>query len=152
MGFLDGIRAALQAMSPLERRRAVAALRELIYEDAYEQSRASTSDKVLCPHCGSERVVRKGHDADGSQRWLCKGCGRTFRDEPDTIITRSKLKPAVWMRYLRVLRRLPAAARVREALRRVAAHVMAHAHAAHREHQGPPARVPCEGRRSRAAR
>lgn len=100
MGFLDGIRAALQAMSPLERRRAVAALRELIYEDAYEQSRASTSDKVLCPHCGSERVVRKGHDADGSQRWLCKGCGRTFRDEPDTIITRSKLKPAVWMRYL----------------------------------------------------
>lgn len=100
MGFLDGIRAALKAMSPLERRRAVAALRELIYEDAYEQSRASTSDKVLCPHCGSERVVRKGHDADGSQRWLCKGCGRTFRDEPDTIITRSKLKPAVWMRYL----------------------------------------------------
>lgn len=41
-----------------------------------------------------------GHDRDGIQRWLCRDCGRTFRNEPDTIITRSKLKPAVWMLYL----------------------------------------------------
>lgn len=31
---------------------------------------------------------------------MCKDCHRTFRDAPDTIITRSRLKPAVWMRYL----------------------------------------------------
>ena len=31
-----------------------------------------------CPWCGSPSFIRKGHDRDGSQRWLCKGCGRTF--------------------------------------------------------------------------
>lgn len=31
-----------------------------------------------CPWCGSRHVVRKGHDRDGSQRWLCQTCGRTF--------------------------------------------------------------------------
>jgi hypothetical protein len=45
-------------------------------------------------------MVRKGRDHDGVQRWLCLDCGRTFRDESDTIITRSKLKSAVWMPYL----------------------------------------------------
>lgn len=93
MCFLDDIRSALKAMSPLERGRAIADLKELIYE----QFRASTSGKVLCPHCGSVHVVCKGRDADGLQRWLCKDCRCTFRDEPDTIITRSKLKPTVWM-------------------------------------------------------
>ena len=25
---------------------------------------------------GCPRVVRRGRDADGTQRWLCRGCGR----------------------------------------------------------------------------
>lgn len=31
-----------------------------------------------CPWCGSDKVVRKGHDRDGGQRWLCRSCRRTF--------------------------------------------------------------------------
>lgn len=54
---------------------------------------------MACPSCGNVSVVRKGHDRDGIQRWMCKGCRRTFRNEPDTVITRSKLKP-MWMKYL----------------------------------------------------
>ncbi len=100
MAFIDEIRRQLSDMGALERQQAIESLREVIYEDAYIQSRPTSSDMAACPRCGSVAVVRKGHDHDGVQRWLCRDCGRTFRDEPDTIITRSKLKPAVWMLYL----------------------------------------------------
>jgi transposase-like protein len=92
MTFIDSIRRQLQAMS---------SLRDLIYEDAYTRTtHPATNDEVACPRCASLDAVRKGHDHDGAQRWLCKDCQRTFRNAADTIITRSKLKPAVWIRYL----------------------------------------------------
>lgn len=101
MDFITEIRRMLGRMGAEERRRAVEALRELIYEDAYERTcPTGDGDNVACRRCGSLAVVRKGHDRDGIQRWMCKDCHRTFRDAPDTIITRSRLKPAVWMRYL----------------------------------------------------
>lgn len=101
MTFIDSIRRQLQAMSATERQRAISSLRDLIYEDAYTHAlHPATDDGVACPRCGSLDVVRKGHDHDGTQRWLCKDCHRTFRNAADTIITRSKLRPAVWMRYL----------------------------------------------------
>ena len=31
-----------------------------------------------CPRCGCPEFVRKGRGRDGSQRWLCRGCGQTF--------------------------------------------------------------------------
>lgn len=42
--------------------------------------RLSKRDIALktCPWCSSTHVVRKGHDRDGGQRWLCTSCGRTF--------------------------------------------------------------------------
>lgn len=101
MTFIDSIRRQLQAMSAMERQRAISSLRDLIYGDAYAHAmHPVTDDEPACPRCGSLDAVRKGHDRDGAQRWLCKDCHRTFRNEADTIITRSKLRPAVWMRYL----------------------------------------------------
>ena len=101
MNFITEIRRMLGRMGAEERRRAVEALRELIYEDAYERTcPTDDGDNVACRRCGSLAVLGKGHDRDGIQRWVCKDCHRTFRDAPDTIITRSRLKPAVWMRYL----------------------------------------------------
>lgn len=100
MGFIDEIRRQLDCMDATERKHAIESLREVIYENAYAQTCPPSPDTVACPRCGSVVVVRKGHDHDGSQRWLCRDCSRTFRNEPDTIITRSKLKSAVWMVYL----------------------------------------------------
>ena len=101
MSFIDSIRRQLQAMNAMERQQAISSLRDLIYEDAYTHTtRPTVNDEAVCPRCGSLDVVRKGHDHDGAQRWLCKDCHRTFRNAVNTIITRSKLKPVVWMRYL----------------------------------------------------
>lgn len=101
MTFIDSIRRQLQAMNATERRQAIDSLRNLIYEDAYMHTTHPVADyEIVCPRCGSIAVVRKGHDHDGAQRWLCKDCHRTFRNAEDAIITRSRLKPAVWMWYL----------------------------------------------------
>lgn len=36
-----------------------------------------------CPHCQStERQVKVGRNPSGSQRYLCRGCGRKYTPEP----------------------------------------------------------------------
>ena len=30
----------------------------------------------VCPRCGSEKLVKNGHDYKGAQKYACKGCGR----------------------------------------------------------------------------
>ena len=38
---------------------------------------------VKCYHCGSEKLVRNGKSPEGKQRYLCKDCGKSSRDNPD---------------------------------------------------------------------
>lgn len=49
-----------------------------------------------CPRCGCERFVRKGRDADGTQRYLCRGCARTFTARTAGLLANSKLPPRKW--------------------------------------------------------
>lgn len=34
---------------------------------------------VKCHHCEGEDVVKNGHRPNGSQRWRCKGCRKSFQ-------------------------------------------------------------------------
>lgn len=38
--------------------------------------------EVKCYHCGSTAVVKNGLTKNGKQRYLCRACGRTSREEP----------------------------------------------------------------------
>lgn len=42
------------------------------------------SIRVQCYHCQSENVIRSGQTRNGQQRYRCKGCGRSFRDSPQS--------------------------------------------------------------------
>ena len=53
-----------------------------------------------CPRCGCPSFVRKGHGRDGSQRWLCRGCGSTFSAKTMSLLAYSKLAPEVWSDYV----------------------------------------------------
>lgn len=53
-----------------------------------------------CVRCGSVHIRRKGHGRDGSQRWLCVDCNRTFNARTSRVMASSKLKPAVWFRFI----------------------------------------------------
>lgn len=56
----------------------------------------STREPVTpCPRCGHEHVVRFGFK-DGKQRFLCRGCGRTFVRTTGTIMENSRFSEDVW--------------------------------------------------------
>jgi transposase-like protein len=38
--------------------------------------------KLKCYHCGSDHLARNGLTQNAKQRYLCSGCGRTSRDQP----------------------------------------------------------------------
>lgn len=44
-------------------------------------------------------TVRRGRDADGAQRRLCRGCGRSFRASTGRALGTTKLPAATWARY-----------------------------------------------------
>jgi transposase-like protein len=37
---------------------------------------------VLCRHCGSDRLVKNGHNRRGKQLYKCHACSRQSREEP----------------------------------------------------------------------
>jgi len=37
---------------------------------------------VKCRHCESKKLVRHGWTSNGKQRYLCKDCGQSSRDNP----------------------------------------------------------------------
>ncbi|MBR1440899.1 MAG: IS1595 family transposase [Lachnospiraceae bacterium] len=58
------------------------------------------SGGVACPHCGGRHVVRQGHRNDGTQRYLCRECGKTFVPTSKTIVSGSRYGLSVWEKYV----------------------------------------------------
>lgn len=56
---------------------------------------------VICPHCAGQRVVRNGQ-ADGLQRYKCRGCGKTFNALTATPLARLRQRHK-WLAQARVL-------------------------------------------------
>ena len=52
-----------------------------------------------CPLCGCPEFVRKGRGRDGGQRWLCRGCARTFSAKTGSLLAASKLPASAWMAF-----------------------------------------------------
>lgn len=65
-----------------------------------QMSSVHAGDPSECPRCHHGHVVRKGRDGKGRQRWLCRGCGRTFGTSTLGLLAQSKLGPAVWASYV----------------------------------------------------
>jgi len=55
--------------------------------------------RVLCPKCGGEHVVRNGHDETQPhrQRYLCNGCQLRFDDLSDTALAGHHQPLRVWI-------------------------------------------------------
>ncbi len=92
----------LDELSPRQRHALLAQLhtpdeRELVLAQI-DQPGAS---KPGCPHCAAERVVRNGQ-ADGLQRYKCRGCGKTFNALTATPLARLRQRHK-WLAQARVL-------------------------------------------------
>lgn len=95
-----GLEAIVRAMRDDERER----MPELLLEAmAGELPPEGDEARDACPRCGCTHVVRRGRDADGGQRWLCRGCGRTFRASTGRTLATTRLPTATWHLYARLM-------------------------------------------------
>lgn len=97
-GMLEIILQEMEGLSLGEKRELIDATKAAV---ARELGRAAgDAAPEACPWCGSPSFIRKGHDRDGSQRWLCKGCGRTFSARSRGLPSASKLDAATWSLFV----------------------------------------------------
>ena len=45
---------------------------------------------IVCPLCGGTTVVRNGHRADGTQRFICRDCHKSFVSTTNSVISSTK--------------------------------------------------------------
>lgn len=68
-------------------------LEEFVTSERFSKGRA-------CPHCGCLHVVRNGKRADGTQKYLCRDCGKSFVITSNTIVSGTRKELAVWKNYI----------------------------------------------------
>lgn len=54
----------------------------------------------VCPLCGSIHVLRNGHRKDGTQRYVCRDCGKSFVITTNSIASGSRKALRVWEKYI----------------------------------------------------
>lgn len=96
-----GYGAIVRAMRPEEREEMLGLLLEAVAGEM--PAGAEEEPPAACPRCGCPRTVRRGRDADGAQRRLCRGCGRSFRASTGRVLGTTKLPAATWARYAELM-------------------------------------------------
>ena len=58
------------------------------------------TDDHGCIYCGGTHVVKNGTRKDGTQRFLCRDCRRSFLPTSVSVISRTRKRLSVWASYL----------------------------------------------------
>ena len=58
-----------------------------------------SQEKPDCPYCRGKHVVKFGH-RNGKQRFLCRGCSRTFMRSTNTLMANSHYTQSVWIDFI----------------------------------------------------
>jgi len=70
---------------------------------AYIQEKIEESNEQKptppCPHCNSDKVMRNGRK-NNRQRYVCKGCGKSFGETTNTAINQSHYGEAIWKQVI----------------------------------------------------
>ena len=88
-----------QFVSQLTCEEKIELLEDLKAAIAEELAQGRTGEPAACPRCGCPSFVKRGRDADGARRWLCRGCARTFSAKTCGLLAFSKLPAAAWMEF-----------------------------------------------------
>ncbi len=68
-------------------------LKEYVKEERFSKG-------AVCPICGSVHVVRNGSRKDGTQRYICRTCNKSFTITTNTIVAATKKDMSVWEKYI----------------------------------------------------
>lgn len=91
--LITQVKETIEHVSPSERARLISELEQLLQEPEREDTPGH------CPRCEYAGIVKKGRTKTG-QRYLCKGCGRTFGHTTNKVLGTSKLSLETWKKYL----------------------------------------------------
>ena len=70
-------------------------------EDPQSQQVAILTNKNHCfPYCGSKGFMKNGHQKNGAQKFICKGCGRSFSMSTDTVGYGSHFNIEKWTKFI----------------------------------------------------
>lgn len=53
-----------------------------------------------CIYCGSSHIVKNGHRADGTQRFLCRDCHKSFIPSSNSVVSGTRKRIEIWARYI----------------------------------------------------
>ena len=56
-----------------------------------------------CIYCGSAHVVKNGTRRDGTQRFLCRDCRKSFLPTSKSVTSRTRKRLSVWASYLKCM-------------------------------------------------
>ncbi len=95
--MLDIMLHEMEGLSPGEKRELIDATKAAAARELGRMAGDAAPD--ACPWCGSSSI-RKGHGRDGSQRWPCRECGRTFSARSRGLPAASKPDAAAWSLFV----------------------------------------------------
>ena len=90
----------LGVLSRSDRKAAIEQLQQLVREVSFDLAAGAPQEVECCPRCGGLDFIKKGKASDGSQRYRCHGCSRTFGSKTSNAIGMSKLPIDKWMAYI----------------------------------------------------
>ena len=54
----------------------------------------------ICPICGGIHAVRNGHRKDGTQKYMCRDCKKSFVVATNSIVSSTKKDLSIWEKYI----------------------------------------------------
>ncbi len=67
-----------------------------------QAQKRKAGQQIVCISCGSKHVVKNGTSC-GTQRYLCKECGKSFGETENTILKSSNKGLEVWRLYVKCM-------------------------------------------------
>lgn len=92
IGIISQVKEVIETVTPEERQRLIEQLEALLKEPEQEEALSQ------CPRCECDFIVKKGKTKSG-QRYLCKGCNRTFGHSTNKVLKASKLPLETWKKF-----------------------------------------------------
>lgn len=106
MSRLDDFLKQFHLLTNGEKEKAKKAINAVMNREEYSKEKFTTELREMrfnkgkvCPNCNSNSVVKNG-TFKGKQRYLCKGCRKTFNDFTATPLSDSKKDMHVWGKFI----------------------------------------------------
>ena len=91
-------------MMPVQER---ARLKDILYSD--NENRSELKERLtgqrfaagrVCPHCGGHHVRKNGHRKDGTQKYVCVDCAKSFTITTNSIFSGTRKGIEVWRAFM----------------------------------------------------